>query len=133
MQYLQKCNYAIFQAQQLSSDGTPECSPRSGKTPPMPIYQTGSLHRSAPATPHHSDTYTTLTGELRSAYGNSADFNSRSYTDSSKNSTDMMSRSLRDDLLMAADSVTNAMSSLVDELNADDDRLEHRIMKPLGK
>ncbi|XP_035706048.1 dystrobrevin-1 isoform X6 [Folsomia candida] len=121
----------LLKAQQLSSDGTPECSPRSGKTPPMPIYQTGSLHRSAPATPHHSDTYTTLTGELRSAYGNSADFNSRSYTDSSKNSTDMMSRSLRDDLLMAADSVTNAMSSLVDELNADDDRLEHRIMKPL--
>lgn len=94
----------------------------------MPIYsQTGSLHRSAPVTPHHSDNY----GELRSTFDNSSEFYSHSYSEnSSKNSVEMMSRSLRDDLLMAADSVTNAMSSLVDELNADE--VENRIMKPLG-
>lgn len=114
--------------QQFSPNGTPE----SGKTPPMPIYsQPGSLHRSAPVTPHHSDHYNSFNGDLHSAFSNSAEFQSNSYINSQQ-PEDVMSRSLRNDLLMAADSVTNAMSSLVKELNSDEDRLENRIMKPLG-
>ena len=67
-------------------------------------------HRSAPATPHRSDPFSTFAGDLRTGLSNSdedfainAELNSNFYH--------------RNDLLLAADSVTSAMSSLVKELN----------------
>jgi hypothetical protein len=117
---LDNLNKTLTQVQQSSPNGTLDSKTSN-------YSHTGSLHRSAPATPHHSDTYTSLTGELRSAFNNSSEFQSYS------NEENIMSRSLRNDLLMAADSVTNAMSTLVNELNSDEDRLESRIMKPLGR
>ena len=80
-----------------------------------------TIHRSAPPTPHHSETYTSLTGELRSAYSTENDFRSASISVTSASNNyvnNAASRSLRNDLLLAADSVTNAMSTLVKELNS---------------
>lgn len=42
-----------------------------------------------------------------------------------------LTRSLRNDLLVAADSVTNAMSTLVRELNSEGSEEESEIRKPL--
>lgn len=123
----------------MTPKSTPESSPRSGKSPPMDMYNHpmshgggGGHHRSAPATPHHSDTYTSLTGELRSAFSNSEDYGPSSLGSAQNNPNNTR---LRNDLLLAADSVTNAMSSLVKELNSgsDEDNVEGHIMKPLGK
>ncbi|ODM97850.1 Dystrobrevin beta [Orchesella cincta] len=126
----------VLKLQQFTPKSTPESSPRSGKSPPMPIYNHpmshghSGHHRSAPATPHHSDTFTSLTGELRSAFSNSEDYGPASLGSDNPNNS-----RLRNDLLLAADSVTNAMSSLVKELNSgsDEDNIEGHIMKPLGK
>ncbi|CAL8069543.1 unnamed protein product [Orchesella dallaii] len=113
--------------QQMTPKSTPESSPRSGKSPPMPIYNHPMSHnRSAPATPHHhSETFTSLT-KLSQAFS-SEDYGPASLGSNNPN--------LRNDLLLAADSVTNAMSSLVKELNSgsDEDNIEGHIMKPLGK
>lgn len=45
--------------------------------------------------------------------------------------TNSLGRSLRNDLLVAADSVTNAMSTLVRELNSEGSDEESEIRKPL--
>lgn len=95
-----------------------------------------SLHRSAPATPHHTDHFASMAGDLRCAFGSGDEFStSMSNLDSSATSN---ARYLRNDLLLAADSVTNAMSSLVKELNSGSDEesadtSNGHIMKPLGK
>lgn len=81
----------------------------------LPTYSGyGSLnrdhHRSAPATPHHGDPFATFAGDLRAAFSNSEDEFSPS--------SDLKSNYYRNnDLLLAADSVSSAMSNLVKELN----------------
>lgn len=45
--------------------------------------------------------------------------------------TNSLGRSLRNDLLVAADSVTNAMSTLVRELNSEGSEEESEIRRPL--
>jgi len=82
----------------------------------------GPRGHSAPTTP--GDTLSGLGGDVRQAF---SQHNSGASTTGSV-------RSLRNDLLVAADSVTNAMSSLVKELNSeassgsedDDDGLNHK-------
>ncbi|CAG7731838.1 unnamed protein product [Allacma fusca] len=131
----------LLKAQQITPKSTPTSSPRSTKSPPMSIYtHPGSssvpltVHRSAPATPHHSETFTSLTGELRSAYSTENDFSSAHIVTSGSYLNNSGSRSLRNDLLLAADSVTNAMSTLVKELNSGSDEEnneEGQLMKSL--
>ncbi|ELU02511.1 hypothetical protein CAPTEDRAFT_221719 [Capitella teleta] len=85
-----------------SPQSTPNSSPRS-RNPGSP--QSASLPRgsSAPSTP--GDPLSGVGGDVRQAFGTGA-------------STTSSMHSLRNDLLVAADSVTNAMSSLVKELNS---------------
>ncbi|XP_011505315.1 PREDICTED: dystrobrevin beta [Ceratosolen solmsi marchali] len=79
------------------------------------------------------DNLSCVGGDVRSA------FRTNSLPGSSSNSTNnSLGRSLRNDLLIAADNVTNAMSSLVRELNSDSDEEDqlhnsghHNIKKPL--
>ncbi|XP_057341182.1 dystrobrevin alpha isoform X5 [Microplitis mediator] len=140
---------------QTSPQSTPNSSPRSTKSPPLP--QGGMTNsKSAPSTPGNSlvtsqqdsqqaeflisspnfqnppsnsnlplniilgvhngtpDNLTCVGGDVRSAFRTNSLPNSGS---SSANNT--LGRSLRNDLLVAADSVTNAMSTLVRELNSD--------------
>jgi len=101
-------------------------------------------HRSAPSTPQHhphtydpsaADHYGTWSNGLRSAYSQADDIHgsSASSTSTVVNDDDFADQTLRNDLLLAADSVTNAMSSLVKELNGpDQNESDGRIMKPLG-
>lgn len=80
------------------------------------------VHRSAPPTPHHSDSYAVLSGELRSAYSTEEEFRITTITNGEDEKAGG-NRSLRNDLLLAADSVTNAMSTLVKELNSGKENL----------
>uniref|UniRef100_T1ILR2 ZZ-type domain-containing protein n=1 Tax=Strigamia maritima TaxID=126957 RepID=T1ILR2_STRMM len=99
---------------QASPRSTPNSSPRSGSTRSPPLTSSVySLSRSAPTTPGTSIPPISIApntdgsaaaGDVSVAFGQSPSC-----------------RSLRNDLLVAADSVTNAMSSLVKELNSDSD------------
>jgi hypothetical protein len=76
-----------------------------------------------------------MAGDLRSAFGSGDDF-STSLSDINRSGSSN-ARYLRNDLLLAADSVTNAMSSLVKELNSGSDEegadhLNGHIRKPLS-
>ncbi|XP_058810048.1 dystrobrevin beta-like isoform X3 [Phymastichus coffea] len=79
------------------------------------------------------DNLSCVGGDVRSA------FRTNSLPGSGSNSANnSLGRSLRNDLLIAADNVTNAMSSLVRELNSDSDEedrsinsVRHNIKKPL--
>ncbi|XP_043277348.1 dystrobrevin beta isoform X3 [Venturia canescens] len=87
----------------------------------------GSLQNPIP------DSLSCVGGDVRSA------FRTNSLPGSgSSSANNSLGRSLRNDLLVAADSVTNAMSTLVRELNSDSDQEEHshnsgrhNIRKPL--
>ena len=89
---------------QGSPRSTPNSSPRSrtGHSPPV-----AATHGSSPSTP--GDSFSGVGAEMRQAFG----------TPGSTGSSGNNLRSLRNDLLIAADSVTNAMSSLVKELNSE--------------
>ncbi|XP_066977294.1 dystrobrevin beta-like isoform X18 [Macrobrachium rosenbergii] len=122
-----------------SSPSTPNGSPKS---PPLSTSGTigssvmshmggtqgSTSSRSAPPTPSHTAQVSTLDSlsslhvdGLQSAV--SSVFSSAASSCTPDNSPDdsLASRSLRNDLLVAADSVTNAMSSLVRELNSEYD------------
>ncbi|KAK2149373.1 hypothetical protein LSH36_456g04058 [Paralvinella palmiformis] len=87
----------------VSPRSTPNSSPRARThSPPL-----GLATRSTPSTP--GDTLAGLGSDVRQAFTQS----------NGGTNTSGSARSLRDDLLVAADSVTNAMSSLVKELNSD--------------
>nr|CAD7195993.1 unnamed protein product [Timema douglasi] len=133
---------------QASPRSTPNSSPRSTKSPPLP-----PSSRSAPPTPGGqlqpsnmmsslgtgADSLAGVGGDVRSAFGSSTGLigsSSTSLAGSTSNSavTNSSGRSLRNDLLVAADSVTNAMSTLVRELNSegsDQEEGEENIRKPL--
>ncbi|CAG2053407.1 unnamed protein product [Timema podura] len=125
--------HALSINHQASPRSTPNSSPRSTKSPPLP-----PSSRSAPPTPGGqlqpsnmmsslgtgADSLAGVGGDVRSAFGSSTGLigsSSTSLTGSTSNSavTNSSGRSLRNDLLVAADSVTNAMSTLVRELNSD--------------
>ncbi|GIY73728.1 dystrobrevin alpha [Caerostris extrusa] len=92
---------------QTSPRSTPNSSPRSAtsKSPPLSTPYPVSSSRSAPTTPDTNPP----TSESSGGVPNNA---MAAYDQSGS------TRSLRNDLLVAADSVTNAMSSLVRELNS---------------
>ncbi|XP_076319963.1 dystrobrevin beta-like isoform X1 [Tachypleus tridentatus] len=97
----------LLKNHQSSPRSTPNSSPHSGtsKSPPLSTVYPLSSSRSAPTTPGSgaptTDSLTGVGGDVRLAFGQSGS-----------------SRCLPNDLLVAADSVTNAMSSLVKELNS---------------
>ena len=102
--------FHIFQTQG-SPKSTPNSSPRSrsAHSPPLP-----AMRGSAPSTP--GDSLVGMGGDaVRQAFGQSGSNGHRGDRDGSMTGS---VRSLRNDLLVAADSVTNAMSSLVKELNS---------------
>ncbi|XP_015909850.1 dystrobrevin beta isoform X2 [Parasteatoda tepidariorum] len=88
---------------QTSPRSTPNSSPRSAtsKSPPLSTPYPVSSSRSAPTTPPTSEGAPSVPSNVTANYDQSGS-----------------TRSLRNDLLVAADSVTNAMSSLVRELNS---------------
>nr|XP_023015534.1 dystrobrevin beta-like [Leptinotarsa decemlineata]XP_023015535.1 dystrobrevin beta-like [Leptinotarsa decemlineata] len=67
---------------------------------------------------HNSDSLVGVGGDVRNAFGGSSNINVGSNGNGTPGS---VGRSLRNDLLVAADSVTNAMSTLVRELNSGTD------------
>ncbi|XP_067005401.1 dystrobrevin beta [Anabrus simplex] len=140
----------LLKNHQASPRSTPNSSPRSTKSPPLPPSAPSS--RSAPPTPgvqlqptmmsslgSGSDSLSGVGGDVRSAFGTSSGMigsSTSSLAGSVNNSgtTNSSSRSLRNDLLVAADSVTNAMSTLVRELNSegsDQEEGDDNIRKPL--
>ncbi|XP_067144154.1 dystrobrevin beta-like isoform X2 [Centruroides vittatus] len=100
----------LLKNHQTSPRSTPNSSPRSGtsKSPPLSTPYPLSSSKSAPTTPGScaptTDSMTGTGNDGRLSFGQQGS-----------------TRSLRNDLLVAADSVTNAMSSLVRELNSDSD------------
>ncbi|XP_014294353.1 dystrobrevin beta [Halyomorpha halys] len=110
----------LLKNHQNSPKSTPNTSPRSSKSPPP-------SSRSAPPTPTPNSA---LDGnDIRTPFGGSS-----CHLVSNSAST-MGGRSLCNDLLEAADSVTNAMSSLVRELNSGSDQdetpIEDRFQKTI--
>ncbi|KAF9794732.1 hypothetical protein SFRURICE_017422, partial [Spodoptera frugiperda] len=119
----------MLKTQQSSPRSTPNSSPRSTKSPPLPGTQPqpsapereppprGTV-RSAPQTPSlgereridmsHSLGMESMGGDARNFHQNQR-----------PTTMGIDNRSLRSDLLYAADSVTNAMSTLVRELNSE--------------
>ena len=95
----------VFQSHS-SPRSTPNSSPKSRTTHSPPIPPPPPRAASTPSTP--GDSLSSVGGDVRQAFGQ--------HPPSSASSV----RSLRQDLLVAADSVTNAMSSLVKELNSGD-------------
>lgn len=93
-----------------SPRSTPNSSPRSRNavSPPVPQARASS----APTTP--GDSLAGVGGDVRQAFTQQQQQQPQQGT-----STTSSVRSLRNDLLVAADSVTNAMSSLVKELNSE--------------
>jgi len=90
--------------------------------------------RSAPTTPQHQPHSTSFlhslnrgVGDLRSAFSTEEDFHS--FLSDSDTSSSFITTHLKNDLLQAADSVTNAMSSLVRELNAQEDEEEDSLQQ----
>lgn len=121
----------LLKNHQPSPRSTPNSSPRSAKSPPP--------SRSAPPTPGSTAAHTmcatdVLTGDVRSAFSGSSTSGEQSVF---ANSTLISgNRNFRNDLLVAADSVTSAMSTLVRELNSDASDEEEQapgsnIVKPL--
>nr|XP_034825919.1 dystrobrevin beta isoform X3 [Maniola hyperantus] len=119
----------MLKTQQSSPRSTPNSSPRSTKSPPLPGSQPqpsaperepaprGTV-RSAPQTPslgerERIDMTHSLAMESMGGDGRNFHQNQRPTTMGIDN------RNLRSDLLYAADSVTNAMSTLVRELNSE--------------
>ncbi|XP_022201021.1 dystrobrevin beta isoform X2 [Nilaparvata lugens] len=127
----------LLKNHQTSPRSTPNSSPRSTKSPPP-------SSRSAPPTPGatsgHAESLP-LSNDVRSAFGGSGNILGSSTTSlanavNAAANNNPASRSLRNDLLVAADSVTNAMSTLVRELNSessdpDESPGESAIRKPL--
>ncbi|XP_026282378.1 dystrobrevin alpha isoform X1 [Frankliniella occidentalis] len=118
----------LLKNHQASPRSTPNSSPRSTKSPPLTGSLPGTLtscasSRSAPPTPGSqqlllgSATELSLGSDMRATFGNSTNALSNFHAGSSASLT-RADRSLRNDLLVAADSVTNAMSTLVRELNS---------------
>ncbi|XP_073987187.1 dystrobrevin alpha-like isoform X1 [Rhodnius prolixus] len=121
----------LLKNHQASPKSTPNTSPRSSKSPPP------SSSRSAPPTPTPTPSSDCVGLGLGSTFGGSASLQA-SQTSLSRNSVGGQSnRSICTELLQAADSVTNAMSTLVSQLNSESDSettpTEERIRKPIGE
>ncbi|XP_063388346.1 uncharacterized protein LOC134674218 [Cydia fagiglandana] len=133
----------MLKTQQSSPRSTPNSSPRSTKSPPLPGSQpqptaperetsTRGTVRSAPQTPSLGEReridMTHSLGGMESMGGDGRNFhqNQRPTTMGIDN------RSLRSDLLYAADSVTNAMSTLVRELNSEGSDTEETMKGAVG-
>ncbi|XP_063079717.1 dystrobrevin, beta a isoform X2 [Engraulis encrasicolus] len=89
------------QKQAAQAAGSPQTSPShaAARPIPMPVRSSGSTPTHQP---HPQDSLTGVGGDVQEAFAQGA------------------RRNLRNDLLVAADSITNTMSSLVKELHSDD-------------
>ncbi|KAK3852953.1 hypothetical protein Pcinc_040480 [Petrolisthes cinctipes] len=127
-------NHGSHQSSPTTPNGSPRSPPFSSSSLSLTPGTQGSTasSRSAPPTPSHTAQVSTLDSlssfhadGLQSAVSSVAVFSSGGESnitpDNSPDEDSLASRSLRNDLLVAADSVTNAMSSLVRELNSDYD------------
>ncbi|XP_039424553.1 dystrobrevin beta [Corvus cornix cornix] len=96
------------QKQAAQAAGSAQPSPTHGRPPPVPVRSA-----SAGSTPTHGpqDTLTGLGGDVQEAF------------------TQGTRRNLRNDLLVAADSITNTMSSLVKELHSAEEEDEEETEK----
>ncbi|KAK4311527.1 hypothetical protein Pmani_016993 [Petrolisthes manimaculis] len=125
-------NHGSHQSSPTTPNGSPRSPPFSSSSLSLTPGTQGSTasSRSAPPTPSHTAQVSTLDSlssfhadGLQSAVSSvfSSGGESNITSDNSPDEDSLASRSLRNDLLVAADSVTNAMSSLVRELNSDYD------------
>ncbi|XP_060807217.1 dystrobrevin beta-like [Amyelois transitella] len=124
----------MLKTQQSSPRSTPNSSPRSTKSPPLPGAQPqpsapereppgrGAV-RSAPQTPSLGERERI---DMTHSLGGMESMGDRSFHQRPTN-MGIDNRSLRSDLLYAADSVTNAMSTLVRELNSEGSDTEDTI------
>ncbi|XP_013413234.1 dystrobrevin beta isoform X3 [Lingula anatina] len=87
----------------LKNHGSPRSTP--GSSPKARTYSPVAVKTSSPSTP--GDSLTGVGGDVRQAFS------------TTHHAVPSNARNLRNDLLVAADSVTNAMSSLVKELNSE--------------
>ncbi|MCI4395706.1 hypothetical protein PGIGA_G00195110 [Pangasianodon gigas] len=98
------------QKQAAQAAGTPQSSPShaASRPIPMPVRSTGSTPTHTGHAPSHvpQDSLAGVGGDVREAFAHGA------------------RRNLRNDLLVAADSITNTMSSLVKELHTEEDGVE---------
>ncbi|XP_046729716.1 dystrobrevin beta-like isoform X2 [Silurus meridionalis] len=98
------------QKQAAQAAGTPQSSPShlTSRPIPMPVRSTGSTPTHTGHAPSNApqDSLAGVGGDVREAFAHGA------------------RRNLRNDLLVAADSITNTMSSLVKELHTDEDVME---------
>ncbi|KAK9707799.1 Zinc finger, ZZ type [Popillia japonica] len=84
------------------------------------INSTANMHSERnDRTTHSSDSFNNVGGDIRTTLGSSPNVNIVSGNSNGNGTPGSVGRSLRNDLLVAADSVTNAMSTLVRELNSD--------------
>ena len=110
--------------QSHSTRSSPNNSPRAPEHSvmhaPQPTLSSSYNHykyypqRASSAPPTPCDSLTSLSGDVTQAFGQSSNSSMSIGASGAASSV----RSLRHDLLVAADSVTNAMSSLVKELNS---------------
>ncbi|CAH0759885.1 unnamed protein product [Diatraea saccharalis] len=130
----------MLKTQQSSPRSTPNSSPRSTKSPPLPGAQaqptaperepsTRGTVRSAPQTPSLGERERIdMTHSLGGM--DSMSNENRSFHQNQRPTTmGIDNRSLRSDLLYAADSVTNAMSTLVRELNSEGSDTEDTVKR----
>ncbi|XP_047674342.1 dystrobrevin, beta a isoform X4 [Tachysurus fulvidraco] len=98
------------QKQAAQAAGTPQSSPShaASRQIPMPVRSTGSTPTHTGHAPSYvpQDSLAGVGGDVREAFAHGA------------------RRNLRNDLLVAADSITNTMSSLVKELHTEEDGVE---------
>ncbi|KAK3522705.1 hypothetical protein QTP86_030099, partial [Hemibagrus guttatus] len=98
------------QKQAAQAAGTPQTSPShaASRPIPMPVRSTGSTPTHTGHAPSYvpQDSLAGVGGDVREAFAHGA------------------RRNLRNDLLVAADSITNTMSSLVKELHTEEDGVE---------
>ncbi|GBP87048.1 Dystrobrevin alpha [Eumeta japonica] len=134
------------QTQQSSPRSTPNSSPRSTKSPPLPGVQaqptapervdTGvrGTVRSAPQTPSLGERERLDVSAMTHSLGMEGMGGDGRNFHPNQRPTNMSidNRSLRSDLLYAADSVTNAMSTLVRELNSEGSDTEDTIKGAIG-
>ncbi|XP_053618169.1 dystrobrevin beta-like isoform X1 [Plodia interpunctella] len=127
----------MLKTQQSSPRSTPNSSPRSTKSPPLPGAQPqpsaperegpgrGAV-RSAPQTPSLGERERI---DMTHSLGGMESMGERNFHQNQQRPTNMGidNRNLRSDLLYAADSVTNAMSTLVRELNSEGSDTEDTI------
>ncbi|CAF4874210.1 unnamed protein product [Pieris macdunnoughi] len=127
----------MLKTQQSSPRSTPNSSPRSTKSPPLPGSQPSAPQerestprgtvRSAPQTPSLGERERIDMTHSLGGMDSMSNENRGFHQNQRPTTMGIDNRSLRSDLLYAADSVTNAMSTLVRELNSEGSDAEENV------